>query len=214
MKTKLIPAINSQNLSDIKNKISLLKTATSYFHLDVASIETTGYQTWHDYQELEELTDYFFDLHLMIKLKPQEIFKWSKKNIKNLILHLEYTSYPDGLLRFAKKTKKLIYLSWPPQLEFDFIKKYLNFVNGLLILGVEPGKSGQKFLETTYQRIALSKKYLKSHQKLMIDGGLNKENLKKILTYQPDIIVMASAIYNASDPLQEYLTIQNLISNN
>jgi ribulose-phosphate 3-epimerase len=53
----------------------------------------------------------------------------------------------------AKKTKKKIFIAWSPDVEFDFIKKYLNYVDGVLILGVRPGRAGQKFLEETYERI-------------------------------------------------------------
>ncbi|BCX15166.1 MAG: hypothetical protein KatS3mg097_058 [Candidatus Parcubacteria bacterium] len=154
-----------------------------------------------------------FDIHLMIPLKPQEILKWAKENVKRLILHLEASSNPDGLLKLAKKTKKEIFIGWSPKITFDFIKKYLDFVNGVLILGVNPGRAGQSFLEDTYNRLAFIKKKLKKNQKLMIDGGINQQNLRQILTYEPDFIIMASAIYNTEDPFKTYLGFIEIIKN-
>jgi ribulose-phosphate 3-epimerase len=119
----------------------------------VAGLEFTGYQTWQNSEDLIKIENATFDLHLMLSLKPQEVLKWAKENVKTLILHLEASQNPDGLLKMAKKTKKKIFISWTPDVEFDFIKKYLNYVDGVLILGVRPGRAGQKFLEETYERI-------------------------------------------------------------
>jgi ribulose-phosphate 3-epimerase len=236
MKTKIIPAINAKTFEEVKEKINLLKDLTDHFHLDVASLEFTGYQTYprihadlerintiyglsgfgtdikdKKYQHQSVLYPYksvVFDLHLMISLKPQEILKWAKENVKTLILHLEASQNPDGLLKMAKKTKKKIFIAWSPDVEFDFIKKYLNYVDGVLILGVRPGKAGQKFLKETYKRIEVIKEEKNKNKlkiKLMVDGGINKENFDKILSFNPDYIVMASAIYSEGDPKENYL---------
>jgi ribulose-phosphate 3-epimerase len=214
MKTKIIPAINAQTFQEIKEKINLLKDLTNHFHLDVAGLEFTGYQTWQNSEDLTKIENATFDLHLMLSLKPQEVLKWAKENVKTLILHLEASQNPDGLLKMAKKTKKKIFISWTPDVEFDFIKKYLNYVDGVLILGVRPGRAGQKFLEETYERIEnLKSKIQKRKLKLMIDGGVNEENFKKILSYEPDFIVMASAIYNSENPKEKYLWFLSQIKN-
>ena len=236
MKTKIIPAINAQTFEEIKEKINLLKDLTNHFHLDVASLEFTGYQTWQNSEDLTKIENSTFDLHLMLFLKPQEILKWAKENVKTLILHLEASQNPDGLLKMAKKTKKKIFIAWSPDVEFDFIKKYLNYVEGILILGVKPGRAGQMFLEETYERIEMITRtnadYTRTNTdsnvslrksasslpksaslKLMIDGGVNEENLQKILSYEPDFIVMASAIYNSENPKEKYLWFLNKIKN-
>jgi ribulose-phosphate 3-epimerase len=226
MKTKIIPAINAQTFQEIKEKINLLKDLTNHFHLDVASLEFTGYQTWQNSEDLTKIENSTFGLHLMLSLKPQEILKWAKENVKTLILHLEASQNPDGLLKMAKKTKKKIFIAWSPDVEFDFIKKYLNYIDGVLILGVRPGRAGQRFLEETYSRIEqiladnTDKNYpyksvLNPHRsvKIMIDGGVNEENFQKILSYEPDFIVMASAIYNSENPKEKYLWFLSQIKN-
>jgi ribulose-phosphate 3-epimerase len=236
MKTKIIPAINVQIFEEIKEKINLLKDLTNHFHLDVASLEFTSYQTWQKPEDLTKIENSTFDLHLMLSLKPQEILKWAKENVKTLILHLEASQNPDGLLKMAKKTKKKIFIAWSPDVEFDFIKKYLNYVDGVLILGVRPGRAGQRFLEETYERIEMitrvNANYTRTDAdsnldlresasslrrsaslKLMIDGGVNEENFQKILSYEPDFIVMASAIYNSENPKEKYLWFLSQIKN-
>ena len=242
MKTKIIPAINAKTFEEIKEKINLLKDLTNHFHLDVASLEFTGYQTYpRIHSDLERINadlglikikinqnnnlyesaldprlSVVFDLHLMLSLKPQEILKWAKENVQTLILHLEASQNPDGLLKLAKKTKKKIFIAWSPDVEFDFIKKYLNYVDGVLILGVKPGRAGQKFLEETYERIEVIKEEKKKNKlkiKLMVDGGINRENFDKILSFNPDYIVMASAIYSEGNPKENYLFFNKKVKN-
>jgi ribulose-phosphate 3-epimerase len=270
MKTRIIPAINAQTFQEIKEKVNLLKDLTNHFHLDVASLEFTNYQTWQNPEDLTKIENSTFDLHLMLSLKPQEILKWAKENVKTLILHLEASQNPDVLLKMAKKTKKKIFIAWSTDVEFDFIKKYLNYVDGVLILGVRPGRAGQKFLEETYKRIKMitrtnadytrtdadknnlpgfspdtipgykpdisgnhpgnssgrhpgkniktlresaSSLRKSASLKLMIDGGVNEENFQKILSYEPDFIVMASAIYNSENPKEKYLWFLSQIKN-
>ena len=212
MKIKIIPAINVQTFEEIKEKINLLKNLTNHFHLDVASLEFTGYQTWQNPEDLTKIENSTFDLHLMLSLKPQEILRWAKENVKTLILHLEASQNPDGLLKMAKKTKKKIFIAWSPNIEFEFINKYLNYVDGVLILGVKPGKAGQKFLEETYERIEKLKS-MTLNLKVMIDGGVNEENFQKILSYEPDYIIMASAIYNSENPKEKYQWFLSQIGN-
>lgn len=214
MKTKIIPAINAQSFEEIKEKINLLKSLTNHFHLDIAGFDFTGYQTWQKIEDLDKLDlNLELDLHLMLSLNPQEIFKYAKEKVKTLILHLEASQNPDALLRFSKKTKKKIFLAWSPNADFEFIQKYLNYVDGVLVLGVNPGRAGQKFLETSYERIQLIKEKLSSKQKLMIDGGVNQENFQKILEFKPDFVVMASALYNSENPVQTYQWFLSQIKN-
>lgn len=211
---KIIPSINAQNFDGVKEKINLLKDVIDHFHLDIANLEFTGYKTWQNPENLSQLdSNLYFDLHLMINLKPQEILKWNKENVKTFILHLEASNNPDGLLKMTRKTKKKIFIAWSPNIDFQLIERYLNYINGILILGVNPGKSGQKFIESTYDRIKKIKEISKPKSlSLMIDGGINEENFKKILSYKPDFIIIASAIYNSQNPKIEYLKFKSLIN--
>lgn len=216
MPSQLVPSINVSNLTELKEKINILKDLTNYFHLDIAEKEFTGYyETWHNPAYLDFINErLFFDLHLMLYLKPQQILKWSKANVRNLIVHPEASSNFDALLKMSKKLKKKIFIAWSPDISFDLIEKYLDYINGLLILGVKPGKSGQELITETYDRLNFIRN-LKLSRKLkleiMVDGGINVDNLKKICQYLPDFIILGSAIYNQSDPRKAFLELNTLI---
>ncbi len=211
---KILPSINTQTFDEAKSRIDYLKNITNEFHLDISSLEFANYQTWNNPKELERLDENLkLHLHLMIKLKPQEILKWSNKRIKTLILHLEGSNLPYALIRFAKKLKKELIIAWSPNIDKDFIDEFVRFFNGILILGVNPGKSGQKFLESTFERLqeaVLYKEKIKKF-KIIVDGGVNKENIYKIMEYKPDYIILGKAIFGEGDPLLNYLYFKSLI---
>jgi ribulose-phosphate 3-epimerase len=216
MKTipQLIPSINALEFNDLKEKILMLKSVTNRFHVDLAEEKFTGsHRTWLNPVYLDWLDqDLIIDLHLMLFLKPQEILKWLKKQVKSVAIHLEAVTSPNVLIRIVRKFKKKILIAWSPDVEFEFIRKYLDYVNGILILGVKPGASGQNFIDKTYERLEIINNFRKINKKkisLMIDGGINLDNLKKVCRYSPDFIIMGSAIYSDPDPVKAFLEIKN-----
>jgi ribulose-phosphate 3-epimerase len=209
---KILPAINTENFDEAKNRINLLKDLTKEFHIDISSLDFSNYQTWQNPKDIDRLEeDLKLHLHLMIRLKPQEILKWDNKRVKSFILHLEGTNLPDALIKFSKKTKKNLFIAWSPKIEKEFIERYIKFVDGILVLGVEPGKSGQEILEDTFERIKIAKNILSNKQKLIVDGGVNEENFEEIKKFEPDIIVLGSAIFGKENPGEEYLKFSKLV---
>lgn len=205
---KIIPSINTENFEEAKNRINLLKNRTKEFHVDISSKDFANYQTWQNPKELDKLDeDLKLQLHLMIRMKPQEMVKWNNKRVKLLVLHLEGCNLPHALLKFAKRLKKEIILAWSPKVDEGFIYEFIKYVNGVSILGVNPGKSGQQFIESTFERIEkafkLKSKY-KNIKKIILDGGVNEENIKQFLKYSFDYIVIGNAIFGSEDPIKSY----------
>lgn len=215
MKTRIVPSINAKNFEEIKEKINILKDLVNHFHLDVANFKSTNHETWQNPKDLDRIeAGIKVDLHLMIPLEPLEILRWIKSNVRRLILHLEFSSNPNGLLRIARKTRREVFLAWSPKIKFDIINRYLDYIDGVLILGVNPGRPGQEILPGTLERISFIKNNIKNKHKIIVDGGINKKNIQDIIKLRVDFIVMASAIYNSPDPREEYLSFLNIIKDN
>ncbi len=212
---KIIPSINTESFEIAKERINILKNLTKEFHIDISDINFANFQTWNNPKELDKLDENLkLQIHLMTKLKPQEVLKWSNHRIKILILHLEGCELPHALLKFAKKLKKEIIIAWSPAIGKEFIDEFVKFTNGILVLGVYPGKSGQEFLSSTFERLEVAISYKKKFEKfkIFIDGGVNKENIKEILKFKPDYIILGKAIFNGN-PVENYLFYSNLTKN-
>jgi len=212
---KIIPSINAETFEIAKERINILKNLTKEFHIDISDLNFANFQTWNNPKELDRLDeDLKLQVHLMMKLKPQEILKWSNRRIKILILHLEACELPFALIKFAKRLKKEIIIAWSPSIEKEFIDEFVKFVNGILVLGVHPGKSGQEFLPSTLERLEIAVNYKKNLKKLKIfvDGGINKSNITEIIKLKPDYIILGKAIFDGN-PIDNYLFYYNLIKN-
>ncbi len=208
---RITPSINASSFDEVKRRIALLADLTDEFHLDIAAAELTGHQTWANPNELDQLDEKLkLDLHLMLALKPQEILRWTNRRVRRLLLHLEASPNPDGLLKLAKKTGKEVFVVWSTKTERDFIERYVPFIDGILVLAVIPGKAGQVFLPEAYGWLEQARTLLSDKQQLFVDGGVNRENFKKVAGYQPDAVILASAIYGAADPRAEYEALKTL----
>lgn len=209
---RIIPSINTETFKEAREKINLLKDLTKEFHIDIASVDFCNYQSWGNPVDFEKLDENLqFGIHLMLNLKPQEILKWSNKRIKRFILHLEGTNNPDGLLKIAKRTNKEIYVALSPKTEIEMVEVYIPHIDGILVLGVEPGASGQEMLGNTFKKMQEARNKLQKNQKIMVDGGINENNIQKIIEYKPDFIILGSAIYNSENPRESYQKFSKMV---
>jgi len=210
---KIIPALNTQTFEETIKRIKILYPLIKEFHLDISSKEYTNFETWQEPHLLDKIIyKIYLDIHLMISLRPHDILKWNKDKIKSFILHLEFSTLPDGLLRMAKRTKKKLFIAISTQLNIKDFEKYFKFIDGVLILGVNPGLSGQKFIEKTYELLEYVNSIRNKYKlKLYVDGGINKDNINQIIKFSPDKIIIGSAIFNSADPINAFLYFKNLI---
>jgi ribulose-phosphate 3-epimerase len=82
-------------------------------------------------------------------------------------------------------------------------------------LGVNPGLSGQKFIDSTYKVLEYVNIIRAKYKlKLFIDGGINKDNIKNIIKFKPDKIIIGSSIFNNDDPIINFNYFQELIKEN
>lgn len=209
---KIIPAINAQSIQQIKEKVDLLKDQTDFFHLDVAEKDFARSTTWQNPKELDlfDFSKIKFEVHLMKLIKPLELYNWNKAPIKRIIFHPEIVSQPEQVIKIIKKINKEVFLALSPDFQIKTIKPLLKFVAGILILGVSPGPSGQKFNEKVRQKIfqvpSLKKEFTKL--KVSLDGGLNEELIKEFRNYQIDYFVIGAFIYQSENPKDVFQKLQ------
>lgn len=145
------------------------------------------------------------DVHLMT-VKPNKLIKTYAKAGANIItVHYEAFNNVSQLkkcLKYINELNILAGISIKPETPIKSIEKILPYVDIVLVMSVEPGKSGQSFLENSVGRIkTLSQLRLKNgyHYLIEVDGGINADNSHIILSNGADIIVSGSYIFNAKD---------------
>ena len=182
------------------NKLN--NTTTDYVHIDVMdNIFVPNYQLpVNEVNELSLFSKKPFDIHLMVEDPLPFINNLQVKNVKSITIHLEINKDIAEIINKIKALKYDVGIAIKPNTNINFIDKYINNIDKIIIMSVEPGFGGQKFIDKTVDRV---KAIRNKNKKIIIevDGGINKDTIKKIKE-DIDIAVVGSYITN-SDNYQE-----------
>ncbi|MEW5907731.1 MAG: hypothetical protein AB1643_00920 [Patescibacteria group bacterium] len=198
---KIIPAINADNFEEIKEKIKLLESIklVDWIQLDVADGTLTKNTIWHNSSDLLNLkTNLNIEVHLMINDIERRVEDWLLPNVKRVIFHIEKCKDPDFVIKRLREACKEIGVAIGPETSWTKLSPFKNRADIFQILGVKPGLPGQKIQEETFEKI----KNLREHCRLCIievDGGVNKENAKRVVDAGANILVAATAIFSSME---------------
>ena len=191
------------SILNAENRIACIKelnnTTTDYIHIDVMDNKfVPNYQLpVTEVNELGKYTNIPFDIHLMVEDPKTFINNLTIKNTQCLTIHLEIDKDIDGLISYIKTLGIEVGIAIKPNTDIDLIDKYINQIDKVLIMSVEPGFGGQAFLESSIGRI---KAIRNKRQDLIIevDGGINDMTINKIKGLI-DIAVVGSYITKNDD---------------
>lgn len=145
------------------------------------------------------------DVHLMID-NPIKFYKeFYESGADYLTVHIEVIKEFEDFLtiyNYAKENNKKIGVSIKPKTDFELILKYLEYVDLVLVMSVEPGFGGQSFIETsldTIKKLVNIKKEKGYNYIIEVDGGINKETSLKCIDSGVDSLVAGSFIFKSKD---------------
>ncbi len=176
-------------------------TNVDYIHVDVMDGKFVKGKTlaFKYLKNIHKYTTKRLDVHLMVKKPLKYINDYATLNTEYITVHVENKDVDKALnLIDSYGIKKGI--SIKPQTDVNDLVPYLDRVNLILIMSVEPGKGGQAFIEDTYERIKKVKKLLKEHKSkalISVDGGINEEVAKKLKDV--DILVSGNYVISSDD---------------
>ena len=204
-------SVSILNAKDKEKTIKKLnKTDISYFHIDVMdNIFVSQYSfSYQEVIELSNLSEKQLDVHLMHNNPLSYIEKIKDlKNIEYITIHLEIDKDIKYILNKIKDYGYKRGLSIKPNTNIDKIKPYLDDIDLILVMTVEPGYGGQPFLEDSPNRIKEIKRLIQDKDILLeVDGGINNKTLN--LVKEADIAVVGSYITTSDDPISR---INNLL---
>jgi ribulose-phosphate 3-epimerase len=136
--------------------------------------------------------------HLMV-INPFDYIKKIINYIDVFLFHFEIDNKLTDLIKEVKKYKKQVGIAINPETSVDDIKHYLKQIDLILVMSVNPGWSGQKFLKSSVEKVNKLAQYKKKYDFVIdIDGGINLNNAK--LLKNTDILTSSSTILKAEDP--------------
>ena len=195
---------------DIIQTIYNLEVAhTDYFHIDVMDgrfVENDTSETMRIYCEyLNQITNVPIDLHLMVTNIKEYVDSYSIFNPNIITFHYEACKDDTEVDKYIEQIKGReckVGLAIKPNTDIEKIVKFLPKINLLLIMSVEPGKGGQKFIESTVEKIKKAKAKIDElglDTEIEVDGGINLENSKEVKEAGATMLVSGTGIISSKD---------------
>ena len=202
---KISPSILSADFSKLGSEIqNLEKAKADLIHIDVMDGHfvpniTIGPEVIN---KLRKYTSLPFDVHLMISPVHNFIKSFADAGADIITIHPEATNDLESSIKKIKSYNKKVGISLNPETSLDKLNNVLDKIDLVLIMSVNPGFGGQKFIENTLNKIKelrLKIDQLKLKVEIEVDGGINFENSKSIIKAGADILVSGTTIFKSNE---------------
>lgn len=147
-------------------------------------------------KSLRKYTDIFFDVHLMITQPEKYINDFIDSGADGVTFHIEATENPEKCIELIKNRGKKVGISLNPNTDASEIEPYLESVDMVLVMSVEPGYGGQTYIESVNSKIKYIRERMGNEFNIEVDGGINENNIDNVLDAGANIIVAGSAVFN------------------
>lgn len=205
---KIAPSILSADFGCLADQIqAVVDAGADYIHVDVMDGNfvpniSIGLPV---VEALKKLTDIPLDVHLMIQNPSQFVREFARAGADIITVHIETDPHMNRLLDSIKMMDVKAGVSLNPSTGLNTLEEVLNMVDLVLVMSVNPGFGGQKFIRSSLNKISRLRKILDDNKYLVeleVDGGITEDNAGEIVAAGADVLVAGNAIFGNSDITQ------------
>lgn len=213
----LSPSILSADFTVLGDELKAIDEAGSeYIHIDVMDgifVPSISYGM-PVIKSIRKATKKVFDVHLMITEPERYINEFVESGADIITFHVEATKDPGKVIDMIHEKGLKAGISVKPKTPLEDVEPFLEKIDMLLIMSVEPGFGGQAYIEGSTEKIRATREMVKAHgleTDIQVDGGINLQNLPEVLEAGANIIVAGSSVFKGDvrENVKAFLEIMN-----
>ncbi|MFQ6082534.1 MAG: ribulose-phosphate 3-epimerase [Candidatus Aminicenantia bacterium] len=214
---KIAPSILSADFSQIGAEIKKVENAgIDLIHIDIMDGHFVPNLTFGPefVKSIRKITSLPLDVHLMVTHPEQFIEKFTQAGADWVSFHIEASPHAHRLISFIKNFQKKAGIALNPGTPIHLLNEILSELDFILVMSVNPGFGGQKFIPSSLQKIAQLNHWIKGKNlniPIEVDGGVNIDNCAELIKNGAEILVAGSGIFKSSDSVETIKKMKEII---
>lgn len=210
---RITPSILNADLTDLDNEIAKIAKVSDLLHLDIMDNQFVPNLTWNfaAAESIIKKSPLPVDAHLMIVDPDIQAQRYAEAGCASVTIHFEATSNVKQTLQSIRRAGARAALALKPKTDFSVLLEFREYLDMILIMTVEPGFGGQKFMSEMMVKVSKSKDFIGDADIwLQVDGGISLETISIAREAGADTFVAGSAVFKAPDPALMVLQLREL----